>query len=134
MENYDAHSINDLRQYQALPLDIKIRMSMNRIRNWVNEYGEDNVCVAMTLSPEALVLLHLVHRNYPGVPAEFGGSENRKPMTAWMASEDRDGVDDWLSFGCNHYDAENPVGRPMSFWTKTDVLEYIRKEVNTDGS
>ena len=55
-------------------------------------------------------------------------TEDLKPMTAWMASEDEAGLQEWLSYGCNHFDADRPEGHPMSFWTKENVLEYIRKE------
>lgn len=124
----DAHTMKDLEYYQALPLSLKIPMSRNRIRKWVDKYGVDGSCVVMTFSPESLVLLHLVHKYYPSVRAVFGGSEDLKPMTAWMASEDEAGLQDWLSYGCNHFDADRPEGHPISFWTKEDVLEYIRKE------
>lgn len=35
------HTVDELRQWQALPLGIKIRMTQQRIRDWVNEYGVD---------------------------------------------------------------------------------------------
>ena len=34
------HTISDLYQMQAMPLNIKIRMTEDRIRGWIDEYGE----------------------------------------------------------------------------------------------
>lgn len=122
----NAHSLDDLRQYQALPLSVKILMSKNRIRKWVNEYGEDNVCVRMTFSPESLVLLHMVNEEYPNVKVAFSDDTELKPIIAWMASEDESGLDDWLTFGCNHFETDRPESRPMAFWYKDDVFKYLR--------
>lgn len=36
-----ARTIEDLRQMQSLPLELKVTMTKARIRQWVNEYGED---------------------------------------------------------------------------------------------
>ena len=31
----------------------------------------------------------------------------------------------WLRDGCNSFDGANPTGKPMSFWTEQDVLQYV---------
>lgn len=127
----NAHSLDDLRQYQDLSLSVKILMSKNRIRKWVNEYGEDDVCVRMTFSPESLVLLHMVNEEYPSVKVAFSDDSELKPIIAWMASEDESGLDDWLTFGCNHFETDKPESRPMSFWYRDDVFKYLRLKTQT---
>ena len=122
----NAHTLSDLEQYQALPLKVKILMSKNRIRKWVNEYGANNVCVRMTFSPESLVLLHMVNEEYPSVKVAFSDDSELKPIVSWMASEDESGLDDWLTFGCNHFETDRPESRPLAFWYKEDVFEYLR--------
>lgn len=122
----NAHTLSDLEQYQALPLKVKILMSKNRIRKWVNEYGANNVCVRMTFSPESLVLLHMVNEEYPSVKVTFSDDSELKPIVSWMASEDESGLDDWLTFGCNHFETDRPESRPLAFWYKENVLEYLR--------
>ena len=122
----NAHTLSDLEQYQALPLKVKILMSKNRIRKWVNEYGANNVCVRMTFSPESLVLLHMVNEEYPSVKVAFSDDSELKPIVSWMASEDESGLDDWLTFGCNHFETEKPESRPLAFWSKENVFEYLR--------
>jgi 3'-phosphoadenosine 5'-phosphosulfate sulfotransferase (PAPS reductase)/FAD synthetase len=123
----NAHTLSDLEQYQASPLKVKILMSKNRIRKWVNEYGANNVCVRMTFSPESLVLLHMVNEEYPSVKVAFSDDSELKPIVSWMASEDESGLDDWLTFGCNHFETEKPESRPLAFWEKGDIFEYLRK-------
>lgn len=34
------HTMQELYQWQALPLNIKVLMTAERVRNWVNEFGE----------------------------------------------------------------------------------------------
>lgn len=37
------HTIQELYQWQALPLNIKALMTAEGIRNWVNEHGNMNI-------------------------------------------------------------------------------------------
>lgn len=65
------HTISDLYQMQSMPLSIKIRMTENRIRGWINEYGEDGVYVSFSGGKDSTVLLDMVRKLYPGVLAVF---------------------------------------------------------------
>lgn len=65
------HTIQDLRVKQALPLDIKVSMTQQRIREWVDEYGVDGVYVSFSGGKDSTVLLHLVREMYPDIPAVF---------------------------------------------------------------
>ena len=69
----NKHTIQELLQWQALPLSIKIRMTMERIRNWVNEYGEDGVYVSFSDGKDSTVLLDIVRNmlGYKNIPAVF---------------------------------------------------------------
>ena len=62
---------SDLSQMQALPLNIKIRMTQERIRQWVHEYGVDGVFVSFSGGKDSTVLLDLVRKLYPDIPAVF---------------------------------------------------------------
>lgn len=59
------HQISDLYQMQALPLDIKIRMTEFRIREWYNHYGGDVYC-SFSGGKDSTVLLDII-RNTMGV-------------------------------------------------------------------
>lgn len=67
------HTREELRQWQALPLIIKVRMTEERIRMWVREYGESGVYVSFSGGKDSTVLLDIV-RNKMGlkdIPAVF---------------------------------------------------------------
>lgn len=65
------HTISDLYQMQSMPLSIKVRMTENRIRWWIDEYGEDGVYVSFSGGKDSTVLLDIVRKLYPGVLAVF---------------------------------------------------------------
>lgn len=68
MEN--RHSEYDLIQMQSLPLEAKIRMSQERIRQWYEHY-DGEVYVSFSGGKDSTVLLHLVRNIYPEVEAVF---------------------------------------------------------------
>lgn len=219
-----------------MPLDLKIAMTRNRIREWVREYGESGVYVSFSGGKDSTVLLHLVRQDFPDVEAVFvntgleypeiqkfvktfdnvtilrpkmrfdeviqkygypiigkevslciyyarRGSEwgikqlngldkngnphsfkqsmygkykplldtdflisdkcckvmkekpiddyakehGKKPITALMASESKKRETAWLQTGCNSFNGNKPMSKPMSFWTEQDVLQYIKQ-------
>lgn len=59
-----------LKQRQGHPLDIKIRLSEERIKNWY-DYYQGNVYVAFSGGKDSTVLLDLVRKLYPNVPAVY---------------------------------------------------------------
>ena len=65
------HTIEDLRIKQRLPLDIKVSMTKQRIREWVNHYGLDGVYVSFSGGKDSTVLLTLAREIYPDIKAVF---------------------------------------------------------------
>jgi 3'-phosphoadenosine 5'-phosphosulfate sulfotransferase (PAPS reductase)/FAD synthetase len=59
-----------LQMRQRYPLNLKVDMSLNRIKYWYNQYA-GNVYVAFSGGKDSTVLLHLVRKLYPEVPAVF---------------------------------------------------------------
>lgn len=69
----NKHTLDELRLWQALPLEVKVRMTCTRIRGWVNEYGQDGVYVSFSGGKDSTVLLDLVRNEcgYKDIPAVF---------------------------------------------------------------
>ena len=57
----------------------------------------------------------------------YNRTNNMHPMLASMASESRLRTQKWLENGCTGFDLKEPVSNPMSFWTDSDVLLYIKE-------
>lgn len=68
MEN--KHQSYDLAQMQSLPLDVKIRMTERRIREWYEEF-DGEVYVSVSGGKDSQVLAHIVKNLYPDVPCVF---------------------------------------------------------------
>ena len=54
-----------------------------------------------------------------------------KPFLGTMADESRLRRQKWLKVGCNAFEDNRPISAPLSFWTKQDILLYL-KERNID--
>ena len=67
------HTIEELKTRQAYPLELKIALTEQRIRAWVNEYGEDGVYVSFSGGKDSTVLLDIVRNRmgYKDIPAVF---------------------------------------------------------------
>ena len=59
--------------------------------------------------------------------ARYEKETGRKAMLGTQAGESRLRERSWLRHGCNAFDAGRPTSKPLSFWTKQDILHYIKK-------
>ncbi len=64
-------SKEELQMLQSLPLELKVMKTQQRIREWVQYYGENSVAVSFSGGKDSTVLLHLVRQLYPNVEAMF---------------------------------------------------------------
>lgn len=64
-------TIQELRLLQALPLEIKVLKTKQRIREWVDRFGVDGVYVSFSGGKDSTVLLHIVRELYPDIEAVF---------------------------------------------------------------
>ena len=96
----NTHTLAELKQRQALPLEVKVLMSKQRIREWIDEFGEDGVYVSFSGGKDSTVLLHLVREDFPNVKAMFvdTGLEYPEVRAFAMAQEDVDVVRPKLTF------------------------------------
>lgn len=57
----------------------------------------------------------------------YENKTGKKPITAILADESERRTNAWLKTGCNAFDSDKPMSKPMSFWTEQDVLQYIKE-------
>lgn len=73
--NENQLKMNQLIQLQALPLSAKIRLTEMRIREWYDAF-DGNVYVAYSGGKDSTVMLDIIRRLYPEVPAVFSDTGN----------------------------------------------------------
>lgn len=61
----------ELKMLQSLPLEVKIRKTQQRIREWVEHYGEDSVYASFSGGKDSTALLDIVRKMYPNIEAVF---------------------------------------------------------------
>ena len=119
----NKHVISDLYQMQSLPLNAKISMTQRRIREWVDEYGEDGVYISFSGGKDSTVLLDIARKLYPNIKAIYdeGGC-----FDGGRVYFDRNGVDQEGEERANWIDAVwcdgmNRDGLPAAWTYKTDI-------------
>lgn len=48
-----------------------------------------------------------------------------KPFVGTMAEESQLRTSSWLLTGCNSFETKRPISQPLSFWTESDIWQYI---------
>lgn len=72
---------NELVMLQALPLEIKIMKTQQRIKEWVEYWGLDNVYVSYSGGKDSEVLLDICKKLYPNIKAVFSNTGQEFPET-----------------------------------------------------
>lgn len=67
-------SRDELKMLRALPLDIKVRKTKQRIKEWVDYFGEDGVYISFSGGKDSTVLLFIARQMYPKIPAVFANT------------------------------------------------------------
>lgn len=61
----------ELQMLQNYPLDVKILKTQQRVREWVDYYGENGVYISFSGGKDSTVLLDIVRKMYPSIEAVF---------------------------------------------------------------
>ncbi len=64
-------NLNELRILQNYPLEMKIGRTKQRIREWVDYYGENGTYISFSGGKDSTVLLDIVRSIYPDIEAVF---------------------------------------------------------------
>ena len=121
------HTIQELYQWQALPLNIKVAMTRDRIRGWVNEYGEDGAYISFSGGKDSTVLLDIVRRvcGYDRIPAVFVDVPTQYPELREFAKT-FDNVE-VLHSEMSFYEVCEKYGFPLISKEVSDTVDGARK-------
>lgn len=121
-------TLEDLRLMQSLPLDVKVSMTRERIRQWVHEFGEDGCYLSYSGGKDSTVLLHIIRNicGYKDIPAVFVDVPTQYPELKKFAQSFDDNLvilKPKISFAdvCQKY------GFPMVSKEVSDAVENSRK-------
>jgi 3'-phosphoadenosine 5'-phosphosulfate sulfotransferase (PAPS reductase)/FAD synthetase len=96
----NKHSAYDLAQIQSLPLEAKIIMTQQRIRQWYEHWG-GMVYVSFSGGKDSTVLKHIVDSMYDDVPSVFVNTGLEYPEIQQFVRSIKDG-----KFDCFNSDVE----------------------------
>lgn len=99
-----------LQQRQSMPLEAKIIMTQQRIKEWY-EYWDGNVYVAFSGGKDSTVLLHLVRQLYPNVPAVFANTGLEYPEIVQFVRQTKNVL--WRKPKMNFRDVLTKYGYPI---------------------
>lgn len=105
------HTVEELQMLQALPLEVKVRKTEQRIKEWVEEYGIDGVYVSFSGGKDSTVLLNIARRLFPAIKAVFVDTGLEYPeIRAFVRTFDNV---DWLKPKMNFKQVIEKYGYPF---------------------
>lgn len=73
------HTREELQLLQGLPLEVKIKKTQQRIREWVDEFDIDGVYISFSGGKDSTVLLHIARELYPNIKVVFSNTSLEFP-------------------------------------------------------
>ena len=114
-----------LRQLQSLPLQAKITMAEQRIREWY-EHFDGNVCISFSGGKDSTVLTDLVHGMYPDGPLVFANTGLEYPeIQAFARSMGAEFVRPKMSFS----EVISTYGYPIISKEVAEAIHFARRIV-----
>ena len=114
----------ELKMLQALPLDVKILKTNQRIREWY-EYWNGKVYVSFSGGKDSTVLLHLVRNLYPKVMAVYSDTGLEFPEIRSFVKQTENVT--WVKPKMNFKDVVKTYGYPVISKEIALTIEYARK-------
>lgn len=123
-----VQTIEELRRLQAQPLERKVIMTRQRIREWVERWGEDGVYVAFSGGKDSTALLNIVRQDYPNIPAVFSDTGLEYPEIREFVKTFDNVV--WLKPKMSFKQVIDKYGYPFFSKEVCESVEAARKYVN----
>ena len=120
-------SKEELQMLQALPLELKVMKTQQRIREWVQYYGENGVAVSFSGGKDSTVLLHLVRKLYPNVRAVFSDTGLEYPEIREFVKSIPNV--DWVKPKQTFREITIEHGYPLFSKEVAEIIRYARKIV-----
>ena len=118
-----------LAQLQALPLDAKILMTKQRIREGYHDW-HGNVVISFSGGKDSTVLSHLVHEEYPDVPMVFANTGLEYPeIQAFARKMGAEFVRPKMQFS----DVISKYGYPIIGKEVAEAISFARRIVPIGG-
>lgn len=114
-----------LQQRQNYPLDLKVAMSLRRIKLWL-EHWEDKAYVAFSGGKDSTVLLHLARQIYPNIPAVFSDTGLEYPEIRNFVKETQNVV--WVKPKLTFKEVIEKYGYPV---ISKEQAQYISEARST---
>lgn len=64
-------TIEELKSFQRLPLDLKVRLTEDRINEYVRVFGLENVCISFSGGKDSRVVMDIARKIYPSIKAVY---------------------------------------------------------------
>ncbi len=87
----NALTSDDLRMMQEMPLSLKERWTVQRLREFIDYYGEDKVYYGFSGGKDSTALRHIIKKYWPDIPGVFVDTPMEYPQVRRFAKE-KDGV------------------------------------------
>ena len=100
----------ELKQRQSLPLEAKIKLSLDRIKKF-HDYFNGNIYISFSGGKDSTVLLNLVRSLYPKVPAVFVNTGLEYPEIVEFVKTKKNVI--WLKPKMNFKDVIEKYGYPV---------------------
>lgn len=119
-------TIQDLQQMQALPLNLKIRLTQERVRQWVNEFGEDGCYISFSGGKDSTVLVDIVDKMGYNIPLMFVDTGLEYPEIREFVKSYGDRVD-WVKPKMNFKKVIEKYGYPFFSKEVADCVPRAKK-------
>ena len=121
----------ELQQLQALPLEIKIAKTKQRLREFVQHYGLGGVYLSFSGGKDSTVLLHIARQVYPNIEAVFCNTTAEFPEVVKFVKS-VPGIT-WVKPALRFKDIIEQYGYPVISKQVSKTLSIVQNPKDTKG-